>query len=116
NTAWGGFGTSGLEGDAEDPGNWFWHHNLLDLRQERHTNWNAQPHPHFVYAGHSPDGRSPKKIYNNLVIFGPDTEEETSQGFQHAGHGPSSTSNTYTSAELAHEVFNNIFARVYITD
>ncbi len=73
-----GLGQSGSEGDDPTPGQWFLHHNICDNRQERSTNWRAQPHPHFIMGQHSPDGRSPKKWYNNLFIFGPDMEEEYS--------------------------------------
>ena len=111
NSAYGGCGTSGTEGDATVPGEIFMHHNIVDLRQERGTNWRAQPHPHFLYAPHSPDGRSPWKTYNNLIIFGPDSEEEFGPFLMHC---PNNTDNTLTGAANMHEVFNNILLRVFL--
>jgi hypothetical protein len=112
NSAYGGLGQTGSEGDAATPLGWYFHHNIIDVRQERGTNWRAQPHPHVVYSDHSPDGRSPHKVYNNLVIWGPDTEEEKAPSFEHCPGG--GTDNTLTGAANMHEVFNNIMMRVFL--
>lgn len=117
NSAWGGFGEGGVaEGDDPNPGGWFVHHNILDNRQERGTNWRAQPHPHFLYGTHSADSDTPKKIYNNLFIWGPDSEEELMAGFQHCPQGANvaNTNNGLLGASNMHQFFNNIALRVFL--
>ena len=110
NSAYGGFGEGGVaEGNDPNPGGWFVHHNVIDLRQERGTNWRAQPHPMFPYGTHSADGVTPKRYYNNLIIYGPDCEEELGVFLSHC---PDGGNNTNTS--IMHEVFNNIVLRVYL--
>lgn len=116
NSDWGGMGEGGSDGDDPNPGGWYVHHNILDCRREKVANWRAQPHPQDVYTAHSPDGRSPRKIYNNLFIGGPDRQEEEGYGLEHAP-APSTSAglaNTLSGASLAHQVFNNIVLRVYI--
>jgi hypothetical protein len=98
-------GTGGQTGTGTDPGQWYIHHNILDFREERCTNWRAQPHPGFPYLGHSPSGNQPRKYYNNTFLWGPDTEETS-----HAGYGHNE--DTENSHALAHEVFNNLNIRM----
>lgn len=111
-SAYGGMGVGGeAEGDATVPGEFFMHHNIVDARFEVGSDWRAQPHPRYPYLSHSPDGRSPWKIYNNLILFGPDTEEEFGTALMHC---PTNTDNTLTGAANMHEVFNNIILRVFL--
>jgi hypothetical protein len=113
NSAWGGFGEGGAEDQEATPGNWFLHHNIIDYRQERGTNWRAQPHPGFLFSPHSPNGNNPKHIYNNLFIWGPDSEEEVGPGLQHSVQD-SGGDNTLTGTLNMHEVFNNIIMRAFL--
>ena len=50
NSDWGGMGESGVDGQDPDPGQWYIHHNIMDCRGQRCTNWRAQPHPQDVYS------------------------------------------------------------------
>jgi Concanavalin A-like lectin/glucanases superfamily len=115
NSAWGGFGIGGDDGDPVGPlGNWFFHHNVVDCRQERCTDWMSEPHPGFMYQQHSPNGSNPIKFYNNLFIWGPDLEEEGFSGLAHDDSIASTASNTASGAANMHEVFNNILTRVHL--
>jgi hypothetical protein len=114
NSDWGGFGESGDDGQDADPGQWYFHHNILDCRREKCSNWRAQPHPQDVYTPHSPDGNSPRKFYNNLVFSGPDIQEEDGIGFQHQPQADSGGNNTLSGAAMTHQMFNNIILKVFI--
>jgi hypothetical protein len=115
NSAWGGFGVSGSDGGPPlVTGQFFHHHNVIDYRQERGTNWRAQPHPGFIYGQHSPNAPQPMKIYNNLVIIGPDLEQEDTLGFAHADNHGDGGDNTLTGAANMHECFNNVILRVFL--
>ena len=58
----GRFRAGRVEGDDLNPGQWFFHHNIVDMRQERGTHWGAQSHPHAFFIPHSPDGNAPENI------------------------------------------------------
>jgi len=102
--AYGGQGKGGAEAPDPNPGGWLIHHNVVDNRECRVTNENAQPHPHYLYLSHSPDGNQPRKYYNNLFMQGPDLEETTSIGLSSNYDRDMTT----TTALTAQEVFNNI--------
>jgi hypothetical protein len=65
---WGGFGEAGVDGNDAVPNNWFIHHNIMDCRREKNSNWRAQPHPQDVYTPHSPDGNSPKFTITSFFV------------------------------------------------
>ena len=111
-SAYGGGGQNGSEGNPAAPAQWYFHHNICDLRQERGTNWKAQPHPIFPCSRHSADGSSPWKVYNNLIIFGPDCEEELGPCLANA-YGQISN-NLLTGAANMYEHFNSILLRVFL--
>ena len=111
---WGGMGESGVDGQDADPGEWYIHHNILDCRREKFSNWRAQPHPQDVYTPHSPDGNSPRKIYNNILFCGPDRAEEDGIGFEHSPQSSGSGNNTLNGAANTHQVFNNIILLDFI--
>ena len=71
--------------DDPNPGESWLHHCIIDVREERNTDERSQPHPHFPYLQHSPAGIKPFKIYNNLLFWGPDLEEEQGHLFTHGG-------------------------------
>jgi hypothetical protein len=111
NSAYGGPGESDSEGGPTVPAQMYFHHNIVDLRQERSKNWRAQACPQFCAGSHSPDGINPWKTYNNLIIFGPDAEEELGPMLMHC---PTGSNNTSTGAANMHQVFNNILLRVFL--
>ena len=113
---WGGMGEAGSDGRDPDPGQWYVHHNIFDWRAEKTLRWGGQPHPQDCYTAHSPDGDSPRKIYNNLAIFGPDRQDAEGIGFEHcASTGTSDNpNNLLTGAAMTHQVFNNILLCVHI--
>ncbi len=84
------------------------------LPPEKCSNWRAQPHPQDVYTPHSPDGNSPRKIYNNLVICGPDRQEEDGIGFEHSPQGSGGGNNRLNGAANTHQVFNNIILLTFL--
>lgn len=110
NSAYGGMGEGINELSDPNPGGWFIHHNIMDLRQERNTDWRSQPHPHFLYCPHSPDDNRPVRQYNNLFIWGPDSENEFGIGMEHSSQADGGNN---TSAVM-HECFNNILLRVHL--
>ena len=105
--AYGGYGVGAGEQSDPNPGGWFFHHNIVDCREERGTEWRSQPHPKFLYHAHSPDGNRPHKNYNNTIFWGPDLENEVPMGL---GHLTTQQSVKNTGA-VPHEVFNNIGIR-----
>jgi hypothetical protein len=111
NSAYGGFGENISEspGDA-NPGGWFIHHNIMDARQERCTDWRAQAHPGALYIPHSPDNNRPERKYNNLFIWGPDIENEFGIGMEHSSQGDGGNN----TSSVMHECFNNILLRVFL--
>lgn len=109
NSAFGGYGVGGNELTSPNPGQEYIHHNIFDHRIARCTHWRAQPHPNPLWISHSPDADShPRKIYNNLFIFGPDCEQESHAGL---AHNPSSVDAADNFDAIAHELFNNIVIR-----
>jgi hypothetical protein len=103
-------GESISEQDDANPGGWFIHHNIMDARQERCTDWRTQPHSHFLYVPHSPDKNRPVRQYNNLFIWGPDTENEFGIGMEHSSQADGGNN----TSPVMHECFNNILLRVFI--
>lgn len=100
-----------------NPGQWVVHHNIFDARVQRIYNWRANPGPHFLWLNHSSTGSQPRKNYNNLVLWGPDTEGEMNNGLSYNDN----RENVLTGIAACHEVFNNIVIRHdkgnrYITD
>lgn len=95
-------GNSGSNGS--DGGEWYVHHNVIDARTQKGSNWRAETTPPFLWLNHSAFGNQPRKNYNNTVLFGPDVEDEQGTGFSHNG-------NQNNTASEAHEVFNNLFIR-----
>jgi hypothetical protein len=112
NAAYGGMGENVDELSDANPGGWFIHHNIMDARQERCTDWGTQAHPGALYIPHSPDDNRPVRQYNNLFIWGPDTENEFGIGMEHSSQGDGGN-NTST---VMHECFNNILLRVFLED
>ena len=110
NSDWGGMGDADADGNDPDPGEWYVHHNIFDWRSERNQIWRSEPHSQDCWTGHSPDGNSPRKIYNNLCLFGPDRQNGDTIGFEHCattGTDPQAN-NDLTGAANCHQVFNNI--------
>jgi Concanavalin A-like lectin/glucanases superfamily len=105
--AYGGYGFGGTESDDPNPGGWFFHHNIVDVREERGIEWRAQPPPKFPYLGHSPDHSRPHKNYNNTIFWGADIVGELPLGL---GHLVTNQAVKNTSS-VPHEVFNNIGIR-----
>jgi hypothetical protein len=107
-SAFGGFGLGGSESPDPNPGGWFIHHNIIDVREERGLEWRAHTPPKFCYAPHSPDQTKPMRVYNNTLFWGCDLEQEQPMGFGHLATGLGAVPNT---TAVVHEVFNNICIR-----
>jgi hypothetical protein len=102
-----GPGTNTPEGNDPNPGQWFMHHCIVDVRCQKCVDWRDGVGPNFIFSSHSPDGNQPHKHYNNTIFYGPDQEEERGNGLYHL----SDQSNTITGTAACHEVFNNIIIR-----
>lgn len=105
--AYGGYGSAAAEEDDPNPGEWFFHHNIVDVREERGIEWRAHTPPKFPYAPHSPDGSQPHKNYNNTIFWGADVSNELPLGLGHLATSQA-VKNT---GPVPHEVFNNIGIR-----
>ncbi len=101
NSALGGNGSPPRDSNG---GRWYVHHNVVDARTQKCSDWRAETTPPFLWLNHSASGSQPRKNYNNTVLFGPDPEDEQGFGFNH-------NSNRDNTSSEAHEVFNNLFIR-----
>ena len=107
NSAWFGHGVAASEGPDPNPGQRYMHHCVLDLRAQKCSEWQRNPHGQFPCGTHSPDNNAPLKMYNNLMIYMPDTEGLQDHGFYHNN----GWDNTAAGTAGAHEDFNNILIR-----
>jgi hypothetical protein len=98
------FGGNGARGNDPNPGEWYFHHNVIDARTQVVSVWGRESFPPFVWLNHSADGSQPRKYYNNTLLWAPDVLDLASCGFNH-------NSNYDSSSDVPHEVFNNIVIR-----
>jgi Concanavalin A-like lectin/glucanases superfamily len=103
NAAFGGMGQAGAQSDP-NPGGWLFHHNIIDARTQKSSDFGKHTTPPFLWLNHSVSPSQPWKNYNNLLFFGPDVEAKQNCGLSHLD-------NQNNTSGVPHEVFNNIIIR-----